>query len=205
MDIQLNFINKSNDKNASSIVIFQKNVATDFEELAIAWRVIQHCGVGDNHPFTFPMTMNVSCRDAWGNYTAPKAAENGDVFTLQRMPSGDLLNRTSSSLSGTEVQVINGLDRGAMNASIFKDGKMLATKTTIAPQQKAVFLFNPTIWVGVVSQVVEGQVMSSAIMSDINTEFSLMGLASADIVMRGGGPGTGSEALKFTLENTVMG
>jgi len=58
MDIALNFINNSNDANNSEIVIFQKNVATNFDELAVAWQVIRYCGQGDNHPFTFPMTMS---------------------------------------------------------------------------------------------------------------------------------------------------
>ena len=40
MDIQLNFINNSNDANNSQVVIFQKNVATDFDELAVAWQVV---------------------------------------------------------------------------------------------------------------------------------------------------------------------
>ncbi len=65
MDIQLNFVNESNDANNSSIVIFQKNVATDFDELAIAWQVIKNCGQGDNHPFAFPMTMEVGASDSW--------------------------------------------------------------------------------------------------------------------------------------------
>src|SRR2546429_5481525 len=47
--VQLNFVNQSNDANNSQIVIFQKNVASDFEELAVAWRVIKYCGQGDNH------------------------------------------------------------------------------------------------------------------------------------------------------------
>src|SRR5258708_23979581 len=40
MGVQLNFVNQSNDANNSQIVIFQKNVASDFEEQAVAWRVI---------------------------------------------------------------------------------------------------------------------------------------------------------------------
>ncbi len=36
-----------------------EDVATDFDELSIAWQVIQNCGPGDNHPFTCPMTMYV--------------------------------------------------------------------------------------------------------------------------------------------------
>lgn len=54
-DIKLNFINNSNDKNNSDVVIFQKNVATDYDELAIAWKVIENCGMNNNHPFTYPM------------------------------------------------------------------------------------------------------------------------------------------------------
>ena len=72
------------------------------------------------------------------------------------------------------------------------------------PWQKAVFEFKPTIWIGVASQVVQGQVMNSAIISNINTELSLLGIASADIVMTGGGPGANSTPFAFNLENIVM-
>ena len=46
--------------------------------------------------------------------------------------------------------------------------------------------------------------MNSAIIGDINTEISLLGVASADIVMTGGGPGQNATAFQFTLENVVM-
>ncbi len=204
MDIQLNFINQSNDANNSQIVIFQKNVATDFDELAVAWQVIQNCGQGDNHPFVFPMTMAVGGSDSYGNYTPQLPAQNGQLFTMQYTPSGDKLNQTGAGTSMTEVQVLNGLQQGAINASIYKAGKMLATKTSIAPAQKAVFQFKPTIWIGVASQIVQGQVMNSAIISNINTELSLLGIASADIVMTGGGPGQYSTPFQFNLDNVVM-
>ena len=204
MDIKLNFINKSNDKNDSQIVIFQKNVGTDFDELAVAWQVIQNCGQGDNHPFVFPMDMAVSAADSYGNYTPQRPAQNGQLFTMQNdKHSGDQLNLTGASTSMTEVQVLNGLTRGAINASIYKAGKILATKTSIAPQQKAIFQFKPTIWIGAASQIVQGQIMNSAIISNINTELFLLGIASADIVMTGGGPGPNSTQFVFTLENIV--
>jgi hypothetical protein len=109
-----------------------------------------------------------------------------------------------SGTSSREVQVLNSLPKGAINAGIYKAGKLLATKTSIAPQQKAVFEFKPTLWIGVVSQVDEGQVMNSAILSNIDTEISLLGIASADIVMTGGGPGSGATPFVFRLENVVM-
>lgn len=204
MDIKLNLINNSNDANNSQIVIFQKNVATNFDELAVAWRVIQNLGQGDNHPFLFPMAMAVSASDSYGNYTPQLPAQNGQLFSMNLTTSGDQLVASGSSSSSSEVQVLNCLPKGAINASIYKDGKILATKTSVAPQQKAVFQFKPTIWIGVVSQIVQGQVMNSAILSGVNTELSLLGVASADIVMTGGGPGPNSTAFQFTLENVTM-
>ncbi|PRP90776.1 hypothetical protein ENSA5_62100 [Enhygromyxa salina] len=205
MDIQLNFINNSNDANNSEIVIFQKNVATNFDELAVAWKVIRYCGQGDNHPFTFPMEMTVAASDSYGNYTPQLPAQNGQLFSMSLTTSGDRLVASGSGTSSTEVQVLNALPKGAINANIYKDGNLLATKTSVAPQQKALFQFKPTIWIGVASQVVEGKVMNSAIISSVNTELSLLGIASADIVLTGGGPGRDSSPFQFNLENVVMG
>ncbi|MGE0332811.1 MAG: hypothetical protein AB7P37_19205 [Ramlibacter sp.] len=204
MDVQLNFINNSNDANNSQVVIFQKNVATDFDELAVAWHVIQYCGQGDSHPFRFPLTMQAGASDSYGNYTPQLPAEHGQMFMMQLTAAGDTLVHGGPATSMNEVQVLNALPKGAINASIYKDGRLLAVKTSIAPQQKAVFQFKPTIWIGVASQVVQGQVMNSAILSSINTELSLLGIASADIVMTGGGPGANSTPFQFSLENIVM-
>lgn len=199
--VKLNFINQSNDTNNSEIVIFQKNVATDFDELAIAWKVIQNCGQGMNHPFTFPAQSYISASDSWGNYTPQLAAQNGQLFSVVQSASGDMLQYTGPATSSKEIQVLNGLNVGAINANIYKDGQLLATKTGVAPQQIAVFEFEPTLWIGAVSQVVQGEVMNSAIISQINTELSLFGIASAEIVMTGGGPGKASTGFNFTLQN----
>ena len=204
MDIQLNFINSSNDTNNSDIVIFQKNVATSFDEIAVAWKVIKYCGQGDNHPFTFPMTMQIAASDSWGNYTPRQDAQNGQLFSMNLTASGDVLQLAGAGTSPTEVQLLNNLPQGAINALIYKDGKLLAQKTGVVPQQKAVFQFKPTLWIGAVSQIVQGQVMNSAIISAVNTELSLMGIASADIVMTGGGPGPNSQPFSFQLANVVM-
>ncbi|MCU0289211.1 MAG: hypothetical protein MUF15_22800 [Acidobacteria bacterium] len=201
MDIKLNFINRSNDRNKSSVVIFQKNVATNFDELAIAWTVIKNCGTDWNHPFTYPMEMKISASDSWTNFSPQQVCNNGQLFHVINDGSGDVLKYAEPAPSAKEVQLRNDLVRGAIDASIFKDGKLLALKTTIAPGQKAVFEFKPTIWIGVVSQIEQGQVMDSAILSDINTELSLLGVASADIVMTGGGPGANSIQFEFALEN----
>jgi hypothetical protein len=204
MDIKLNFINRSNDANNSQIVIFQKNIASNFDELSVAWHLIENCGVYDNHPFTFPMATAIGASDSWGNHTPQIAADNGNLYNIALTGSGDTLQLVGPGTSSKEVQVRNDLKKGAINAGIYKDGKLLALKTSIAPGQKAVFEFKPTLWIGVVSQVVQGAVMNSAIMSDVNTELSRLGVASADIVLTGGGPGQASTPFVFKLENVKM-
>ena len=118
MTINLNFINRSNDANNSQIVIFQKNVATDFAETSIAWTVIQNCGQGDNHPFTYPITMAVGANDSYGNYMPQLPATDGELFHVSLTTSGDTLSNAGQGTSSTEVQVRNDLAKGAIDASI---------------------------------------------------------------------------------------
>jgi len=201
-DIKLNFVNESNDQNNSEVVIFQKNVATTFDELAVAWKVIKNCGTGWHHEFKFPMKMQLSASDAWGNeLVSPMTAYNGQLFHVIQDGSGSDLAYLQPSPSAKEVQLRNDFNQGSINAKIYKDGKLLAVKTGVSPGQKAVFEFKPSVWIGVVSQVEEGEIMNSAIMSDINTEIGLLGIASADIIMSGGGRGPKATPFTFRLEN----
>lgn len=204
MDIKLNLINRSNDRNNSEIIIFQKNVANDFDEVAVAWQVIRYLGLGDNHPFVYPMASTIAASDSWGNYTPQLPAENGQQFAMVLSSSGNQLTLQGQGTSPSDIECLNNLPTGAISAGIYKSGKLLATKTGIAPGQKAVFSFRPTLFIGVASQVEEGQVMNSAIISNINTELSLLGIVSADIVMTGGGPGPNATPFEFMLENVVM-
>jgi hypothetical protein len=80
---------------------------------------------------------------------------------------------------------------------------MIAMKTDIAPQQKAIFQFKPTIWIGVVPQVQTGDLMNQAIISQINTELSLLGVISADLIMTGGGSGTTARPYQFKLADII--
>ncbi len=203
--IKLNFINQSNDANNSSVVIFQQNVADDFNSLPIAWTVIENCGQGDNHPFSFSREISVSASDSYGNFTPRIAAQDGDAFDIIKSTSGDILQRSvTPAVSPTEVEIRNNLSMGAIDANCYRDGKLFATKHNLAPGQKAVFQFKPTIWIGAVSEIQEGEVMNSAIVSQINTEISLLGIAGADIVMTGGGSGPSARPFSFTLQNVVM-
>ena len=203
VDVKLNFINLSNDANNSEIVIFGKGVSTSFEEIAVAWRVIRNCGRQWSHPFTYSAHITVGVIDAYGNHSPQLAAENGQAFSVVRDVSGDALRLSGVANAANEVDVRNELPVGAVSAVAFRGGKPYARVNGIAPGQKAVFSFKPTIWIGVVSQVEEGAPLDAAIISSINTEFSLVGMVSADIVMTGGGTGALSTPFQFTLQNVV--
>ncbi len=200
--IKLNLINQSQDVNNTEYVIFQKNVAENFGELAVAWRVVQNLGISDNHPFVYPLEFFVSASDAFGNHTPQMQAYDGQAYDMVRSGSGDVLQLSATPASAiTEVEVRNDLLNGGISANIYRDGKLLATKTNISPQQKAVFEFKPRIYIGAVSEVVEGKIMNSAIVSQINTEIDLLGIQSADIVITGGGGGPNASPFEFTLQN----
>ncbi|CAL2074863.1 hypothetical protein [Tenacibaculum sp. 190524A05c] len=202
MDIKLNFINKSQDTNNSSVVIFQQNVATNFDEIAVAWKVIKNCGRLDNHPFKYPLNFEVSAADSYGNHTPQLTAQYGDLFEMVKDASGDILQLSSKPASSpNQTELDNNLTEGAIDANCYRDGKLCATTTSIVPGQKAAFEFQPKIYIGVASNIDEGEIINSAIVSQINTEINLEGITSADIVMTGGGSGAHATPFKFSLEN----
>jgi hypothetical protein len=203
VDIKLNFINNSNDLNNFQIVIFQKNVAGP-NAPAVAWKVIQNCGQGSNHPFVFPAALSVNVIDGYGNHTAPQPAETGMMFMLKLGPSGHVL-APEGGAPDRDVHVANGLERGAITANLHKGGKLLASQPWVYPQQRTAFKFDPTLWIGAVSQMEEGAVMNQAILDSITTQLPVLGIVSADIVMSGGGPGAGATPLTFELANIIRG
>lgn len=76
--------------------MFQQDTGASFNDNAIAWKVIQNCGIGDFNPFAYPMMQQVSVIDAWGNYSPLLDANNGDVFAFI-----DVGGKTGSTLTKT--------------------------------------------------------------------------------------------------------
>ena len=204
MEVQLNFINNSNDANNSQIVIFQKNVAADVIDAPIAWTVIDNCGVGENHPFTWHTNMAVSSSDMSGNYTRQIIARPGQGFSAFHDGNADTLTPSNPSIHPGEIEVANNMLDVSVNAHIFNSGKRVATQL-LKPAQTARFEFNPVISIGATSQLREGDVLSAAVLAEIGTELTLRGVASADIVMTGGGVGPTATPLVFSLENVKHG
>lgn len=204
MNIALRFINRSNDCGNSEVVLFQRNVVPEFDELAIAWHVIRYCGRDCIHPFSYSTDVEIALGDDHGNFSPRVSAANGTRFVIGAHPSGR--PRFASSLDGaphTDIEVVNQLGRGAVNVNAFVAGRLMATKAAVAPGQKAVFRLSPVLWIGVGSQIEESRALVSAVLSSANTPLELTGLASGDIVMTGGGSGETAQPYRFDLENIV--
>ncbi|AWA30756.1 hypothetical protein HYN48_12060 [Flavobacterium magnum] len=196
--LQLNLINRSQDANNSQIVIFQQNEADSYEEIAVAWRVIENCRTGDSYPFRFPMQYIVGANTSDGNYVPTQYAVAGEAFNV----TGETQYALDFCRRGPEepqsIQVNNNLNEN-IDVNIYKDGRLLAVKSDVNPSGAAVFEFKPTIWIGVTSNITEGEIMNSAIIANINTELNLLGIAKANIIMTDGGSVTDNQ-FQFTLE-----
>lgn len=202
--IELKFINMSNDRNNSDILIFQKNEIPGLDELPLAWKVIRNCGRGWSHTFRYSMAMTAGVTDASGNQSPQLPAAAGDTFELYRDSSGSQLREKTTGTTPQAIQFINQLSSGNMNAFVYRSGSAVAAKKNIAPGQAALFMFKPVIFIGVVSNVTAGETVRSVIVSQVNTEISLLGIRSADIVMTGGGAGEHAVPYQFTLQNVQM-
>lgn len=204
MDVQLTFINRSATPGKLRILIFVKNAATGWDDVATAWLVFES-GQGERYPFVFPAAISIAASDSFGNFTPQLPAQPGDRFEMTLTGSGAQLARAGVSAERDQVQMVNGLPRGAINASIYKDGRLLAVKYGVVPQQRAAFAFEPVLWITVAQEVEAGDPVDSAITQGA-TALSLLGVASADIVLSGGGD-TASRmaAYRFSLENVVRG
>jgi hypothetical protein len=105
--------------------------------------------------------------------------------------------------AANELSVLNDMAKGAVSVCAYRGGRLVGMHTAVAPGQQVVFRYQPVLWIGTASQVIEGTALNSAVMSNVNTELSLLGIASADIVMTGGGSEESAIPYAFNIENIV--
>lgn len=200
--INLRVINQSNSVNPLDILIFQKNSAGVFDETAIAWKVIQNLSQNDSDDVLYAYNLTLSAQDTYGNFSPSFVAQIGQNYTATNTISGFALISTGDASSPNEIQVTNDLE-STINALLFRTG-LLTAKLAILSNQSSSFQFRPTIWIGIVSGVTQGDTIDSTIISSINTEISLLGIKSADIIVTGGGAGPSATPFSFSLSNIVF-
>ncbi|MFO0589328.1 MAG: hypothetical protein U0441_17455 [Polyangiaceae bacterium] len=199
--LRLTLVNQSNDANNSTVLIFQRNAVAGPEETPVAWEVIENLGRGWTHVVNYEFDLAVGVTDSYGNASSQLPAAPGQLFSVYSSAAGNEIKPVGSvPNNSSEIWIRNDLSAGATSACIYRNGKLLATKTGVAPGQSAAFRFNPTIYIGALAQwqANPGQVLDSAILSTVNHQISLAGITgAATILMSGGGPG---RPFIFTLQ-----
>lgn len=199
--IDLKLVNASREANNPNVLIFQKNVAPEFDSIAVAWKVISNLGPGSCHHFRYYYDLEVQVMDSSGNCVpcTPLAAPDGASFEVVNNGQGDVLQPNGSATSPVAVDVNNNLTIGSLSARMLRSGKLLAEKTIVVPGQKATFQFKPSIFITTASEIEESDIIDSAVLQQANTEISLVGVSSATIMWTGGGVGPTATPFQFTL------
>lgn len=200
MDVQLNFIDQSQKIAPVDVAIFQRDEAEDFENRSVAWKVIHNTTKFSNHPFNVPDRCEVAVRDSWGNFLPRLKAAPGQLFLIRQTPAGSQLMYAGKATCRDEIQIQNALASGTIDATLFRDGRLLAIKTRIGPSQKAVFRLRPVIYVTAAQELREGEPLDPDLVAN-STELALEDIARADIVMRSDGERAQGPPFTFELVN----
>lgn len=200
MDIRFTFINRSHDQRGLPVFLCHADVGERGATGAVAWKVIRNCAYDWRHPFVYSRQMEAGLADCFGNYSPRLAASCGQAFAVLPTVAGRVLRRFGGSSNGIAIE--NKLALGAVHACLFNDGRMLACHTNLAPGQKANFRIPAVLRIGAAPDVQQGELLDAEAMACASCDIPLLGLASADIVMTGGG-GSGALPLSFHIENIV--
>ena len=201
--IKLNFINESADTNNTPIVLFYKSNNANAD--LIAWKVIENCGNGDNHPFAYDLQNKIVAGDSWGNFSPKLDASVGQAFIMKNETSGNVMKNDGATGNPYQIALKNDLELGAISANIFNNESLLFRMKGIVPQQKAVFEFKPTLFIAAIPYAVEGEVINTDFLPNAKAQINLQGMESADIVMSGGGSGAKATAFTFAIKNPNSG
>jgi hypothetical protein len=186
-DINILFVNKSNDEDNSSVLVFMKPTESNFAAQSTAWQVIDNIGYNCWHKFTY--TLNTSLIVTWDggkSGTFPMDTTNGKTYALKQTKGGFSLEENGNGKDPNEFDVTNKISVvSGISVVAFKDGNPILTKNSVAKGEKAEFVFHPQIYFGLSSEHQVGDVVSSGVMSEEFKEVSLEGLKSVTVTLKG--------------------
>ena len=190
-DINILFVNKSNDEDNSSVLVFMKPTESNLTAQSTAWQVIDNIGYNCWHKFTY--TLNTSVMALWdgGNSgTFPMDTANGKMYALKPTKGGFSLDETPSTNQNTppsnEFDVVNKVSTtNGISVVAFKGGNPVLTKKIVGKGEKAEFVFHPKLFFGLCSEYQVGDVVDSAVMSEEFKEVSIEDLKSLTVTLKG--------------------
>jgi hypothetical protein len=200
-DIEILYVNKSDDRDNPSILVFMQPTESNFSAYSTAWQVINNIGYNSWHKFIYTLdTAVVATWDDGRSGTFPMPTSNGKSYALKNTPGGFSLVENGNSSADNEFDVVNKVvTPGGISVVAFKDGKPIAMKNQVARNEKAEFVIHPKLYFGVTSEYEVGDIIDSAVMSEEFTDISLEGLSSATITLKG----NAANGYTFELSQTM--
>lgn len=189
-DIKITYVNKSMNKDLPTIFVFTKNETPTFDTLkeGVAWRTIPDIGRGSASSFVFPAITEVGATwDDGINRTQILPAHIGRRYTVSQDDTGIVLQANGNAYDTKSIDVNNNanIPRG-VNASLYKDGKLMLTKKIVGYGQKATFVLKPKLYWGIASEIQESELINSAVLyTDHFFELNLEGVSEVDISLNG--------------------
>ncbi|AXG71061.1 hypothetical protein KORDIASMS9_03316 [Kordia sp. SMS9] len=189
-NIQINYTNKSMNKDLPTVFVFTKNETPTFDVLkeGVAWRTIPNIGRGSSSSFVFPVITEVGATWKDGmNKTQVLASNIGKRYTVSQDETGIVLKENGNASDTKSIDVNNDANiPGGMSASLYKDGKLMITKKIVGYGQKATFVLKPKLYWGIASEIEESQLLNSAVLNtDHFFELDLEGASEVNISLNG--------------------
>jgi hypothetical protein len=174
----------------ADIMLFQKNLAA-VETTAVVWRRVAGAVAADPRPVQFVADLFVAVVDSLSG-----------LASVCRLPAGGARAFTVSFAAGSTVPVVayagpsgagntqtvtNSDAVRTVTARLWRGTHVVAFNPAVAPGQTALFRYGVTVFIGLApAGVAEGDLLTAAQVTAVNTEISLLGLASATVDMTDG-------------------
>ncbi len=180
-EIPVTFTNGTWPRDNTKVAVYQKNVAS-FSSEAVAWEVIPKLPLGDQHVITYTLPLKIAASDEWGNFTPKQSASPGQAWAVTMTPSGQQLVLQGVAADPSEIEILNNLAVGNINAHLYREDRLVGNEGGVLPGQKAAFEFMPKLNFAPVGDSVEtGDILDTDALSEFTMD--IYGAEEVEVVM----------------------
>lgn len=175
------------DNTSSDILVYMQNTKADLTALPpMAWQVIKHIGYRGFHNFAY--TVDTQVKVTWDGDAGgilPTEVLEGGQYAVNLVDTDYEFQQVGVTLPN-EIDVTNNIHTpNGIAVTLLKDGRAIMTQPGVAYGEQAEFGLHPKIYVSLVSNVQEGDTLTTAVMSQQFTPISLEGLKSCTFALYG--------------------
>ena len=201
-NVKITYVNRSMNQDLPKIFLFLKNEIPTFDALkeGVAWRVIEDVGRGSSCTVNYPIETAVSA--SWNDHTCQTAllgSTIGKRYCVEEDETGITISEEGNAGNTRSIDVTSQIHvPNGISVDLYKDGKLMMRKKTVAYDQKATFVLHPKLYWGLASEIQEGEQLSSAVLnSDSFFEQDLEGVSEVTVGLHG----NAQDGYQFVIES----